>query len=782
MKNHLLSSSLALCLATAMFGEATAQTTPRHTFSIGDEAFLLDNKPYVIRTGEMHFARVPKEYWRHRLQLMKAMGMNAVCAYLFWNYHEFEEGTYNWTGQADAAEFCRMAQEEGLWVVLRPGPYVCAEWDGGGLPWWLLKNPKIELRTQDPAFMKAASTWLKEVGRVLGPQQVTKGGPILLVQVENEYGSYGKDAEYMGKLRDVLKNSGFDVPLFACNPGNDLKNGMRKDIFNVVNFGRDAKGAFEKLRALQPKGPLMCGEFYPGWFDTWGAPHHLGNIDANLADLRYMLENKGSFSLYMAHGGTSFGMWPGADRPFKPDTNSYDYDAPISEAGWIGEKFDRTRKLMSEFLQEGEKLPDPPAQIPVMSLPAFKLTQVAPLFNNLPAPVSDTAPRNLEAYDQGHGCIVYRTKVAAGPAAVLKVEQAHDFGWVYLDGKEVGFFDRRSRKYSVNLPARTKTAQLDILVETMGHVNFGKEIHDRKGIMGDVKLGDTTLKGGWQVFPLPLNDKQLASLKWKPATADSAKLPAFWSGTFTVEKPADTFLDLRTWGKGVIWVNGHCLSRFWNIGPTQTAYLPGAWLKAGENRIIALDLLGPAEPTIAGLEKPTLNELRPELDFASKSRAKGTLKLDGVKPAFTGSFTPGGEAQEIKLPSPVTGSQFCIETLNAHDGKSFAAIAELDVLDPKGNSISHQNWSIAYVDSEEKAGEDGSASNAIDGQTANYWHSEWKNAQPSHPHRLVIDLGPEAKIGGFRYTPRAGAGEIAGRIKDYRIFIGKGLAVPAESR
>lgn len=780
MKSSLLCSTIALSLATAMIDETSAQTAPqRHTFSIGDEAFMLDGKPFVIRTGEMHFARVPKEYWRHRLQLMKAMGMNAVCAYLFWNFHEFEEGKYEWTGQADAAEFCKLAQQEGLWVVLRPGPYVCAEWDGGGLPWWLLKNPDIQLRTQDPAFMKAATAWFKEAGRVLGPLQITKGGPILLTQVENEYGSYGKDAEYIGRLKTALTDAGFDVPLFACNPPGDLKNGSRPDLFNVVNFGKDAEGAFKKLRAMQPKGPLMSGEFYPGWFDTWGAPHHTGNTDSFLGDLEYMLKNKGSFSLYMAHGGTSFGMWPGADRPFKPDTNSYDYDAPISEAGWIGEKFERTRKLMGKYLQDGESLPNPPAAMPVMSLPSFKLTHVAPLFGNLPAPVSDESPRHMEAYDQGHGCIVYRTEIPAGPAAMLKVDQAHDFGWVFLDGKEAGFFDRRTRKYSVSLPARKKNATIDILIEAMGHVNFGKEIHDRKGIRGDVKLGDTVIKGKWQVFPLPLDAKQLAGLKWRPATADAAKTPAFWAGSFNVTKPADTFLDLRTWGKGVVWVNGHCLSRFWNIGPTQTAYLPGAWLKPGQNKIIALDLLGPAEPTLAGLTKPILDSLRPELDFASKAAAKTTLKLTGVKPAFSGTFTAGGEVQEIKFPQPVAGSQFCLETLNAHDGKAFAAIAELDILDPNGNSISHQDWTIAHVDSEELTGEDGSATNAIDGQSANYWHTAWKSEQPDHPHRLVIDLGAETRVGGFRYTPRAGAANPAGRIKDYRIFVGKSLAVPA---
>jgi beta-galactosidase len=774
-----LALGLSAILPTSSLAQAAAG--PKHRFEIGETDLLLDGKRLQIRCGELHFARVPREYWRHRLQLCKAMGLNAVCAYLFWNLHEFEKGKYNWEGQADAAEFCRLAQEEGLWVILRPGPYACAEWDGGGLPWWLLKKPDIALRSQDPDFMAASKAWLAEVGRVLGPLQVTKGGPILMAQVENEYGFYGKDAEYMGRMRQATIDAGFDIPLFACNPTGNLKNGRRDDLFNVVNFGSDPANGFKKLREVQPKGPLMCGEFYPGWFDTWGAPHHLGKTDSYLADLEYMLKEGASFSIYMAHGGTSFGLWAGADRPFKPDTSSYDYDAPISEAGWIGDKFERTRKLMSRYLLPGEKLSDPPAPMPVVEVPSFKLTETADLFANLPAATKDSAPRHMEAYDQGHGCTVYRTTLPAGPAAKLQLDQVHDFAWIYLDGKEVGIMDRRSRRFHVNLPERKAPAQLDILVEAMGHVNFGTEIHDRKGIHGKVQLVEGTktsgVKGAWEVFPLKLDAVSfLSSLKWTPAAKDESG-PKFWRGSFKLAKAADTFLDLRTWGKGVVWVNGHCLARHWNIGPTQTAYLPGAWLKAGDNEVVVLDLTGPREPVMAGLAKPILDELHPEFDFARKGTKKGTLDLGGHKPDMSGSFAAGSEAQEVKFAKPLEGSQFVLEALNAHDGKPYAAIAELDLLDPSGNSISHASWTIAYVDSEELVGEDGSASNAINGQTADFWHSEWKTAQPPYPHQLVIDLGAKTAVGGFRYTPRTGNNP--GRIKGYHVHIGSGFVKQA---
>ena len=613
-----------LCLGLKM--AVAAPATP-HTFVVGEKDFLLDGKPLQIRCGEIHFARVPREYWRHRLQMCRAMGLNAVCAYLFWNFHEFTPGVYDWSGQADAAEFCRIAQEEGLWVILRPGPYACAEWDGGGLPWWLLRQPDIRLRTLDPAFMKAGTAWLKEVGRVLGPLQVTKGGPILLVQAENEYGSYGKDAAYMGAIRSALLDAGFDVPLFACNPGNDLKNGLRADLFQVVNFGKEPAEAFALLRAVQPAGPLMCGEFYPGWFDTWGVEHHRGDTPQYLGDLEYMLRAGASFSIYMAHGGTTFGRWSGTDHPFKPDVSSYDYDAPISENGAATEKFAATRALMKKYLAPGETLPEPPPANPVMAVAPFVLTERAGLWENLPAPVAEREPHPMEAYGQGRGAVLYRTTLPAGPAATLELGVPKDFIWVYLDSRQIGAIDRRGRATSVALPARTAATRLDVLVDTAGHINFGEEIHDRKGLDGPVRLvgaAGTTVLAPWEVFPLGLEAPMLAGLKWgdgepgRDANGVGRKEPAFWRGNFSVEKPADTFLDLRGWGKGVVWINGRCLARFWNIGPTQTAYVPAPWLKAGRNEVIVFDLTGPSRPVLAGLAQPILDELHPELDFAGK--------------------------------------------------------------------------------------------------------------------------------------------------------------------
>jgi beta-galactosidase len=746
---------------------AAGGRAPIHAFAIGQDDFLLDGRRFQIRCGEIHAPRVPREYWQHRLRMARAMGLNTVCAYLFWNMHEPRPGEFEWSGQADAAEFCRVAQEEGLWVILRPGPYSCAEWEMGGLPSWLLKHEDVQLRTRDPRYLDAAKRYLKEVGRVLGPLQITRGGPILMVQVENEYGFYGKDVEYMGELRGALLNAGFDVPLFACNPRDHLKDGYRPDLFPVVNFGSDPQGAFKALRQVLPNGPLMCGEFYPGWFDTWGSPHHLGNTGAYLRDLEFMLKSGASFSIYMAHGGTSFGFWTGADRPFKPDTSSYDYDAPISEAGWATGKFFKTRELFAKHLLPGETIPESPVANAVIAFGPVEARDAAPLFSNLPAPRADEQPRNFEQYDQSYGCILYRTTVPAGPAAPLAAKAIHDIGQVFLNGERAGFTDRRKQKFTVMLPERKAPAVLDVLVEAMGRVNFGSGVHDRKGIHGPVTLGGAELSG-WQVFSLPLDAGMLARLKYAAA---APRGPAFYRAKVTLPKPGDCFLDMRTWGKGLVWVNGHNLGRYWSIGPQQTLYVPGPWLKAGENEIIILDLLGPEKPVIAALDKPILDQLRPEADLMKGAKYKRLGSVATVPPVFRGTFAPGADAQEVRFAAPVTGRYFALQSLNAHDGKPYAAVAELAVLGADGKALNAAAWAIAGVDSEESEREDGSAGNAIDGQTASFWHTQWGGASPAHPHCLVLDLGRAETIGGFRYVPRPGDAGVGGRIKDYEVFV-----------
>ena len=361
---------------------------------------------------------------------------------------------------------------------------------------------------------------------------------------------------------------------------------------------------------------------------------------------------------------------------------------------------------------------------------------------------------------------------------MLDAGTVNDFGHVFLDGQEIGVTDRRSRIFKLKLPARKAPGQLDIFVETQGRVNFGKEVLDHKGLLGPVKLVQgttaTELAGPWQVFKLALDKgpNEGAPLKY----GEPGKGPGYWDMTVNLEKAADTFLDVSTWGKGVVWVNGHCLGRFWSIGPTQTMYIPGPWLKAGANSVVVLDTVGPTKPVIAGLAKPILDKLQPERDFGPQRRPDVKLALAGVAPAHSGQFAPGAATQEVLFAKPATGRYFCIEAIDALDGKQFAAIAELDVLDKDGKPLSHEKWTIAYVDSEERTAEDGSAENAIDGQTANYWHTQWQAAQPAFPHRLILDLGSSQTVGGLRYVPRQGA-TVTGRIKDYKVYVGDGLVV-----
>jgi beta-galactosidase len=752
----------------------------RARFAIGDNDFLLDGKRVQIRCGEIHFARVPREYWPHRLKAIKAMGLNTVCAYLFWNYHEWREGKYDWSGQRDAAEFCRMAQQEGLWVILRPGPYACAEWEMGGLPWWLLKHPGDSfLRTRDDAFVQPARRWMQEVGRVLTPMQVTQGGPILMVQVENEYGFFGEDLDYMRMMRQSLLDAKFDVPLFQCNPTNAVVKSHIPELFSVANFGSDPVAGFKALASVQ-KGPLMCGEYYSGWFDTWGAPHRRGEATKAVADIQTMLKANGSFSLYMAHGGTTFGLWGGCDRPFRPDTSSYDYDAPIGEAGWMGTKFNAYRDGIKPFLAPGETLPPAPERNPVIAIAPFALRESAAVLANLPPrTIKDVSPRPIEQYDISRGLVAYRVTLPAGPAGVLEAAKVRDLAWVYVDGKQVGTMDTRHRRFRVELAARSKAVTVEILLYTIARVNFGVEIHDPKGLHGPVtfkpKDGAPQAVENWEIRAIDFDaDGTLPPLAWK---AGRAKGPAFWRGSFDASRSGDTFLDMSSWGQGVVWINGRCLGRYWSIGPTQTMYLPGPWIRRGRNEIVVLDLTGPQAARIAGLTEPILDQLHPEKDLA-RPPSIARAQLDGVTPLHEGQFAPGSATQDIMFATAAMGRQFCLESLNAFDGKQFAAVAEIALLDKKGKTLNQSTWTIAYASSEEARKEDGSALNAINGQNTDHWHTAYSGAgaRAAHPHRLIIDLGKQVEVAGLRYTPRQGAEGVTGRIRQYRVFVGDQLA------
>lgn len=756
--------ALSVCLQVA----AGAQTTGNR-FAIGDSSFLLNGKPFVIRCGEMHFARIPKPYWRHRLQMAKAMGLNAVCAYLFWNLHEKTPGQFNWEEQADAASFCRMAQEEGLYVILRPGPYSCAEWEFGGFPWWLLKDKTMQLRTRHAYYLDRCRMYLKEVGKQLAPLQVSNGGPIIMVQVENEYGSYGNDTAYIGRLRDYIKEAGFRVPFFTCDGPEQLKNDTRPDIFSVVNFGGNPENNFRALRKIRPAGPLMCGEYYPGWFDSWGAAHHTGTSERVVKELAWMLDHKASFSIYMAHGGTSFGTYSGANAPpYLPQTSSYDYDAPINESGEATDKFYKIRELFAKHLQAGESLAVVPAALPKQTIASFALNEYAPVFSNLPAPVTTDTVSFFEDLDLPYGAMLYETALPAGGNAMLSCKEIHDYALIYIDNKRVGTIDRRKGMNAIAIPARNKNATLRIFVEATGRVNYGGLMHDRKGIHGPVTLltdGRSIQLNHWKQYRIPLGEKNLPVVFSKNQKAIKDQ-PGFYRGYFTTQSHADTYLDMSKWGKGLVWVNGICIGRFWDIGPTQTMFLPGCWLKKGKNEVIVFDLSDNPHPQLSGTTRPVLDSLLQKQ--ATAHHKPGQQWSEDTATAFyKGSFVNNAEWQSA-LFKPKTARYFCIEALNAFDEQPYTTIAELELLDENGKALPRTGWKIGYADSEELGSEDGRADNVFDLQFTSIWHTQWSAASPRHPHQLVLDLGSIKNISGIRYLPRQDNKN--GRIREYRLY------------
>lgn len=760
---------LILLLTTSQGTNAQKQT---ERFSVGKNTFMLNEAPFVIKAAEIHYPRIPEAYWEHRIQMCKSLGMNTICLYVFWNLHEQQPDQFDFSGNKNIAKFCRLAQKHGMYIIIRPGPYVCAEWEMGGLPWWLLKKKDIKLRTLDAYYMERVGKFMNQVGKQLADLQISRGGNIIMVQVENEFGAYGTDKPYVSAIRDLVKAAGFtDVNLFQCDWSSTfMRNGL-DDLLWTLNFGTGANidSQFKTLKEVRPDTPLMCSEFWSGWFDHWGRKHETRSAKAMVQGIKEMLDRHISFSLYMAHGGTTFGHWGGANNPaYSAMCSSYDYDAPISEAGWATDKFYQLRNLLSNYLETGKTLPDVPDSLPIISIPEIRFTKVAPLFSNLPKPKQVTDILPMEQFDQGWGSILYRTTLPiAIDRGLLKITEAHDWTQVFANGKLVGRLDRRHGENTVTLPRLEAGTQLDILVEAMGRVNFGKSIHDYKGITEKVEIiqedSQMELKN-WSVYNLPVDYSFVRKMKY--ARSDKLATPAYYKAVFHLDRVGDTFLDMSTWGKGMVWVNGYAIGRFWEIGPQQTLFMPGCWLKKGKNEIIVLDLKGPDLNVIRGLERPILDVLHKEKDNIHRKEGQ-TLNLSNEKPVLQGSFMQGNGWQEIKTAAPVEGRYFCLEGLSSFDGSSVAAIAELDILGIDGKPVSRESWKVVYADSEEIKKGNYTADKVFDLQESTFWQTVDK---VSYPHQIVIDLGEKQAITGFRCLPRAEKGA-PGQIKEYKVYI-----------
>lgn len=776
--NKLATIGVSLLLSIgAMTGfQSCAPKAESGTFEAGKGSFLLNGEPFVVKAAELHYPRIPRAYWEHRIKQCKALGMNTICLYVFWNFHEEKPGEFDFTGQKDLAEFCRLCQKNDMYVILRPGPYVCAEWEMGGLPWWLLKKKDIRLREDDPYFLERVAIFEKEVANQVAGLTIQKGGPIIMVQVENEYGSYGESKEYVAKIRDIVRGNFGDVTLFQCDWASNFQLNALDDLVWTMNFGTGANidEQFAPLKEVRPDSPLMCSEFWSGWFDKWGANHETRAADDMIAGIDEMLSKGISFSLYMTHGGTNWGHWAGANSPgFAPDVTSYDYDAPISESGKITPKYEKLRETLAKYM-DGKKQAKVPDDIPTISVPAFEFTEVAPLFANLPEPKSDDTIRTMEEYDQGFGSILYRTTLPKiDRSATLTVTEAHDYAQIFIDGKYIGKLDRRNGEKQLDIPACAEGAQLDILVEAMGRINFGRAIKDFKGITEKVELkngGRTTELKGWKVYNLEDRYEWYKGLKFEPLKsvkdAQGQRVPGCYRATFHVEKPGDTFLNFETWGKGLVYVNGYGIGRIWEIGPQQTLYVPGCWLKEGENEILVFDIVGPKEARTEGLEEPILNQLLVNKPLTHRNKGE-ELRLAGETPVLSGSFKAGNGWQEMKFGKPVSGRYVCIEALNAQDGKDLACIAEMYLLDENGERLSREPWIVKYADSEDVSQVNRSADKIFDLQESTYWSTETGSA---YPHAVVIDLGAKHTLTAIQYLPRMES-NVPGGIKDFKVYV-----------
>jgi len=557
-------------------------------FAVSGDQFVLDGQPFQILAGEMHYTRIPRASWRDRFRKLKALGLNTLTTYVFWNAHEAKRGQYDFSGNFDVAAYVRLAQEEGLWVNLRPGPYVCAEWDGGGLPAWLFPTDDIAPRSLDPRYFEPVRGWLKRLGQELAPLLIDRGGPIILTQIENEYGAFGADQAYLAAQAQALRDAGFTGLLYTADPADFFAKGSMPGMVGGINFGTmaKAKDEFAKRAKVRPQGPYFCSELWGGWFDNYGKLHETMPVPPLLDSLQWMLENRYSISFYMLHGGTSFGFTPGANwdrKGYQPDIASYDYDALLDEAGRPTPKYDAVQALFRKYLPADAFRPMPDAEAAI-SLPRFRLSEAAPLSQLYGKPVMATAPRTLEALEQTHGLMLYRHRTKAALKGMLAFGDVRDYALLGGAAGVQAILDRRFGEVStgIDIPAGDV---LDVLVDTMGHCNYGKNIgKDQKGLIGEVTLDGTPVKG-WAHYGLPLDD--LSALRF---SAGGVRGAAFWRGVFDLDKTGFTFLDMRGWGKGYVWVNGRNIGRYWSAGPQQSLFVPGDWLKTGRNEIVVLDL------------------------------------------------------------------------------------------------------------------------------------------------------------------------------------------------
>ena len=575
--------------------------------------FLMDGKPYTVVSGAMHYFRIPREYWRDRLTKLKECGFNTVETYTCWNLHEPEEGVFDFSGMLDVAAYADEAASLGLNMILRPGPYICSEWEFGGLPAWLLKYGDMNIRCADPLFIEKVRRYYHALFEQLTPRLSTHGGNIVMAQIENEYGSYGNDKEYLRAVEDIYRECGVDVTLFTSDGACwwMLGGGTLPDHLCVANFGSHPKENFAMLEKFRPDQPKMCGEYWVGWFDHWYEQHHVREPEEIAGLFRDMLESGASLNFYMFHGGTNFGFMNGANHggKYEPTITSYDYNALLSEAGDLTPAYHAVRKIIEEFFG-----PLPPLTVKNSEKAAYgkvDLTEECFVLDAAPKmadPIRSAAPKYQEQIGQNWGFTLYST-VVKGPREemVLRADAIHDRAVVFMDGEPKGLYERSRREDRVTVElSRDEQVKMDILVENMGRINYGPEMNDRKGMVG-IRFGQQN-HYGWEMTPLAMTAEQLARIPFSPKTGEGVKKSSFLRGALEIDgEPKDTFIRLDGFHHGFVAVNGFNLGRYYNdAGPQKTLYCPAPMLRSGKNEIVVFEMDSSDRNSIVFTDTPDL--------------------------------------------------------------------------------------------------------------------------------------------------------------------------------
>ncbi len=558
------------------------------TFEVKGNQFIRDGEAVKLISGAVHYFRNMPDTWRDIFKKMKAMGLNCVETYCVWNMHEKKPGEYDFKGNLDLASFIKTAQEEELMVIVRPGPYICAEWEFGGLPWWIQTDENMEIRCSNKAYIECFDRYLDKLFEQVRPLLCTNGGPVIMMQIENEYGYYGDDREYLAYLRDAYIKRGIDVPLFTSDGTSEsnLLDGSVEGCFSTLNFGSRVEENFRTHDKLYPDAPKMCMEMWNGWFDAWGDEKHHTTSAEDYAKVVDDMLAKGSLNMYMFIGGTNLGFTSGANHyeKFAPDVTSYDYDAMLTECGDVTEKYYAVRDVIKKHI--GKELPAVPENRKKKAYGKVKLTESTGFFSqleNLASPVHSDVPKPMESYGNGYGYIAYRTRLNRNYDDVtLSFESLGDRAQIYINKELVDILyinDRLETKISA------KSGDiLTVLCENMGRANFGSKMMRKKGIAGRCLI-DSKIHFGWDVYTLAMDNLDRLTFDGRVPEEKSV----FYKGSFSIDEAADTFLKCDNFTKGFVTVNGFNIGRYWEIGPQKTMYVPASLLKTGENEIIIFE-------------------------------------------------------------------------------------------------------------------------------------------------------------------------------------------------